>query len=44
MPAANGTPKATNVIAIAGVRSNNLKNSSLDIPKNQLVVVSGLGK
>ena len=34
--------RAANVIAIRGARVNNLKNISLDIPRNQLVVITGV--
>ncbi|QMT98612.1 excinuclease ABC subunit UvrA [Mycoplasma tullyi] len=33
---------SANYISIVGARQNNLKNISLDIPKNQLVVITGL--
>ncbi|MDQ1245255.1 MAG: excinuclease subunit, partial [Campylobacterota bacterium] len=34
--------KNRDVIKITGARENNLKNISLEIPKNQLVVFTGL--
>ena len=30
------------VIAVRGARVNNLKNVNIDIPKNQLVIMTGL--
>mgnify|MGYP002707409920 CR=1 FL=1 len=30
------------VIAVRGARVNNLKNVSIDIPKNKLVIMTGL--
>ena len=48
MPATKKRKKASNhqklrsVIEIGGARSNNLKNISLEIPKNQLVVITGV--
>ncbi|MBX7166040.1 MAG: excinuclease ABC subunit UvrA [Pirellulales bacterium] len=38
-PGANGSPEA---IRIRGARVHNLKNISLDIPRDQLVVITGL--
>ena len=45
----SGTPKAhtpippgTPTIRIRGARTHNLKNIDLDIPRNQLVVITGL--
>src|SRR6185369_3324910 len=35
-------PSANPVIRLRGVRHNNLKNFDLDLPLNQLVVVTGL--
>lgn len=35
-------PSVRNTIFIKGARANNLKNIDLDIPKNQLVVVTGV--
>ena len=40
--AKDSRPKYANVIAIRGARVNNLKNISLDIPRNQLVVITGV--
>jgi excinuclease ABC subunit A len=36
------TPRASNAISIRGAREHNLKNISLDIPRDQFVVVTGL--
>ena len=36
------TQTATNKIIIKGARSNNLKNVDLEIPRNELVVVTGV--
>lgn len=36
------TPKPSKFISIKGARVNNLKNISLDIPRNRLIVVTGL--
>jgi excinuclease ABC subunit A len=38
----NGQSTLINSIFIKGARSNNLKNIDVDIPKNRLVVVTGL--
>src|SRR2546430_17610721 len=35
-------PSANSVIRLRGVRHNNLKNFDLDLPLNQLVVITGL--
>src|SRR5213080_1994719 len=35
-------PSGQNVIRLRGVRHNNLKNFDLDLPLNQLIVVTGL--
>jgi len=35
-------PKASNSIRISGAREHNLKNISIDIPREQMVVVTGL--
>lgn len=40
--AKDSRPEYANVIAIRGARVNNLKNISLDIPRNQLVVITGV--
>lgn len=34
--------KTTNTIHIEGARVHNLKNINLDIPRNELVVITGL--
>lgn len=34
--------KTLNYISVHGARENNLKNVSVDIPKNKLVVITGL--
>ena len=41
-PAPASRPAKSRQIEIVGARSNNLKNVSVSIPKNQLVVVAGL--
>ncbi|QZX49220.1 excinuclease ABC subunit UvrA [Mycoplasma sp. E35C] len=38
----NQKKDTSNFISIVGARQNNLKNISLDIPKNKLVVITGL--
>ncbi len=38
----NGKRKTENVISIRGAREHNLKNISLDIPRDEFVVVTGL--
>jgi excinuclease ABC subunit A len=38
----NPTPKAQRPIRLTGVRQNNLKNFSVEIPKRQLTVITGL--
>lgn len=38
----NKEPKTTNTISIRGAREHNLKNISLDIPRDEFVVVTGL--
>ncbi|MCX7158016.1 MAG: hypothetical protein NT176_02345 [Proteobacteria bacterium] len=38
-----GVPAAgANTIRIRGARTHNLKNISLDLPRNQLVVITGV--
>jgi len=41
-PLHNSTPTAGSCISIRGARTHNLKNVDLDIPRNQLVVITGL--
>jgi excinuclease ABC subunit A len=41
-PAPSSSSPSTNSIALRGARHHNLKNISLDIPRDQLVVISGL--
>ncbi len=41
-PKASGKSGAPDVIRVRGARAHNLKNVSVDIPKNKLVVVTGL--
>src|SRR6476619_5296921 len=36
------TKKENSVIRLKGVRHNNLKNFDLDLPTNQLIVITGL--
>ncbi len=36
------SPSGTNTIRIRGARTHNLKNISLDLPRNKLVVITGL--
>jgi excinuclease ABC subunit A len=38
----NSEPRTANAISIRGAREHNLKNISLDIPRDQFVVVTGL--
>ena len=39
----HGSPKPqTRTIAIRGARVNNLKNIDLDLPRNRLIVITGL--
>jgi len=40
--AAAGTPPETPLIRVRGARTHNLKNIDLDIPRNRLVVITGL--
>jgi excinuclease ABC subunit A len=43
VPAAGpGAPRGTELIRIRGARTHNLKNVSLDLPRNHLVVVTGI--
>src|SRR5579871_1636089 len=42
LAAAEGSLPARNVIRIRGARQNNLKNIDLDIPRDKLVVITGL--
>ena len=41
-PRRPGSPDSARVIAIRGAREHNLKNVDLDIPRDQLVVFTGL--
>src|SRR3954451_4929677 len=42
MDLGHGMDDGSGVIRVTGARLNNLKNVSLDIPKNRLVVITGL--
>jgi excinuclease ABC subunit A len=42
MSSRNGRPAARTTIAVQGARVNNLKNVSLEIPRDKLIVVTGL--
>ena len=42
MPLSNGRPRRERKIAIRGAREHNLKDLSLDIPRDKLIVVTGL--
>ena len=39
---ANDHSPARNVIAIRGAREHNLKNVDLDLPRDRLIVITGL--
>ena len=39
---AKDAPSVANAIRVRGARTHNLKNIDLDIPRNQLVVITGL--